>query len=674
MFPGIGFRNKCYILPDIRRIVTMRGLGTIALAVCLCWAAAGETPSDRLFQAIRGNDLASLTAALRGGADVNTSDRRGTTLLMHAAAFGSAEAVQLLLDAGAGVNERNSFETTALILGARDPRKVRMLVEKGADVNARTKQGRTALMLAASWDGNADAVRLLLAKGADPKARDNHGISALRLAAEVDDWETMQLLAGRDADVAAADDMGRTPLGSAVENCNLPAIRFLLAKGARVNTPMTSAPEVKFGKVQLIGLTPLMLAAPYCPAEIVQTLLESGARSNAKDIRDMTPLMLAVASETQDLAVVRLLLKAGAALNAKSAMGETALDWAKKFGNREVIAALSAAGAREGYPHAPPERKAAASRSIAHAVESGAAILQRSSTEFFKQSGCVGCHHQPMTTMAVSAARSSGVRVDETAAQEHVRMAEAQWTSFQPLLLERIDTGGMADPQIFSAVSLGAVHYPASTVTDALAIFIANSQHRDGSWWFGGVARAPMEEGRIARTALALRALQLYAPPAQKAEFDQRIARARDFLLAARPATNDDRSMQLVGLHWAAAGAEHVQPFGRALIALQREDGGWAPNRNLVSDAFATGQSLWALAESGVLQAADPVYRHGVKYLLDTECADGSWYVRSRAVKFQPYFQSGFPFDHDQWISAAATAWAVIALAPAVEREKTASR
>jgi hypothetical protein len=33
-------------------------------------------------------------------------------------------------------------------------------------------------------------------------------------------------------------------------------------------------------------------------------------------------------------------------------------------------------------------------------------------------------------------------------------------------------------------------------------------------------------------------------------------------------------------------------------------------------------------------------------------------------VKLQPYFQSAFPFDHDQWISNSATAYAVMALAP----------
>jgi len=82
------------------------------------------------------------------------------------------------------------------------------------------------------------------------------------------------------------------------------------------------------------------------------------------------------------------------------------------------------------------------------------------------------------------------------------------------------------------------------------------------------------------------------------------------------------------------------------------------------SDAYATGQALVALRESGVLPPADPAIRRGVEYLLRTQFADGSWFVKSRAVPIQVYFESGFPHGADQWISAAATAWAVSALAP----------
>jgi hypothetical protein len=67
---------------------------------------------------------------------------------------------------------------------------------------------------------------------------------------------------------------------------------------------------------------------------------------------------------------------------------------------------------------------------------------------------------------------------------------------------------------------------------------------------------------------------------------------------------------------------------------------------------------------------ANPVYRKGVKYLMETQAEDGSWHVASRSIWLQPYFESGFPYAHDQWISAAGSAWAVMALAATVEPER----
>jgi hypothetical protein len=51
-----------------------------------------------------------------------------------------------------------------------------------------------------------------------------------------------------------------------------------------------------------------------------------------------------------------------------------------------------------------------------------------------------------------------------------------------------------------------------------------------------------------------------------------------------------------------------------------------------------------------------------VRFLLATQLDDGSWHVRSRAVPIQPYFDSQFPHGEDQFISAAATNWATMAL------------
>jgi hypothetical protein len=83
------------------------------------------------------------------------------------------------------------------------------------------------------------------------------------------------------------------------------------------------------------------------------------------------------------------------------------------------------------------------------------------------------------------------------------------------------------------------------------------------------------------------------------------------------------------------------------------------------ADAYATGQALYALNAAGV-SPRSAAFQKGVAYLLRTQLDDGTWFVRSRGFGFQPYFETGFPHGRDQFISAAATSWAVMALAYAL--------
>jgi squalene cyclase len=106
-----------------------------------------------------------------------------------------------------------------------------------------------------------------------------------------------------------------------------------------------------------------------------------------------------------------------------------------------------------------------------------------------------------------------------------------------------------------------------------------------------------------------------------------------------------------------------LQRLSKTILTAQRADGGWAQTAFLSSDAYATGQTLVALAKTGILKPSDPAYQRALKFLISTQHGDGSWYVRSRAPKFQPFFESGFPYGHDQWISAMATGWAAGAVA-----------
>ena len=177
--------------------------------------------------------------------------------------------------------------------------------------------------------------------------------------------------------------------------------------------------------------------------------------------------------------------------------------------------------------------------------------------------------------------------------------------------------------------------------------------------------RPPIISSDFQLTAASVRALQTYAPARQRSHYDEAIRRGVAWLQRSDAATTEDRAFQLLGLQWAGGSREAARKLAGELLAMQRSDGGWGQLATLPSDAYATGQALVALAESGTLPVTSPAYRRGVQFLLNSQLEDGSWYVRSRALPIQPHFDSDFPHGKDQFISAAATNWAAMALASA---------
>ncbi len=636
---------------------------TLTFVVGLGSAAAQDTAED-FYKSIRNNDLARLGALLKT-ADVDTRDKRGATPLMLAAAFGSLDAMMLLLEAGANVNAKNNFDATALLWCAGDLAKVRLLVEKGADVKARSKLGRTALLIAAAHDGNSQTVKLLIEKGADVSTPDKFQFTPLSVAAEANDAASVRLLVQAGADVNARvdalDHFGDTPLLYAAGHGNVETIKLFLAKGADVNAVgAAKVGKVKNGPLGLGSFTPLLFATAYGGSDAVKLLLDAGAKVNVQDVRGMTPLMLAIATDQADPRVIRLLLEKGADVKTKSKDGETAVDWARKFNNPLVLDALGIEHKQVAVAdilHPVDDRKLPSPK---EAAEKSIELLQRTSAGFFKEGGCVSCHAQNLTGLAVSVARVNGIKVDDAAAAEQLKTVKSQWAFLEQILLQRLDPAGV-DIATYSLFHLSVEGVPPDRSIDAMVRNIAGQQRKDGCWHSAGIARPPMEDGDFSRTALSIRALTIYGPPGLKAEFDQRIHRAVAWLKATNPRTTEDRNMQLLGLKWANAGRGSLEDPLQHLIALQRPNGGWAQTPDLVTDAYATGTVLYAMHELGV-PATDAAYRRGVAFLLRTQLPDSSWHVASRAPKFQPYFQSGFPHDHDQWISGSATAWAAIAL------------
>ncbi len=604
---------------------------------------------------------------LKGGANANITDPRGgATPLMYAAAIGSADAMKLLLDNGANANATNSTGATALMWAATDLEKVRMLLARGADVKIASQRGRTALQNAVRSDGSAAIARLLIGAGSDAKAVDEFKMSVLHLAAAGNDTETIRLIVDAGADVNAVDMIGFTPLIHAAANRNLDAIRLLLGKGADVNarTGDGSFQKVKAGSIALGYFTPLTASIALASADLVKTLLDAGARLDVTDVRGMTPLMLAVANDRQNLDVIRLLIARGADLKAKSLAGETALDWAVKIGSKPAIEVLRRAGGTEST-HEPVAVPAPAGVDIRTAVERSRALLAKASVVSAANGGCASCHGHNVIDTVDRVAIKKGLARDEKLIAQRQTLTKAPY--FSPAnLLERVDPGGSPITTVFALTALANSGYQPDRTTDVVVAHLASQQARNGRWFMITVARPPIGEGPMAVTAYAIRALKAYAPPGRRADMDERVARATAWLAAEKAVTTEDRNMQLLGLFWGGRDAAERKRLAKNILAKQRTDGGWAQSDDLQSDAYATSVSLFALAEAGGIAPSDPAYKKGVAYLLSTQRPDGSWYVKSRAVKFQPFFDGGFPYGHDQWISSMATGWAAAALATAL--------
>jgi hypothetical protein len=173
----------------------------------------------------------------------------------------------------------------------------------------------------------------------------------------------------------------------------------------------------------------------------------------------------------------------------------------------------------------------------------------------------------------------------------------------------------------------------------------------------------------IGQTALAMRSLQLYAPKTDAAVYRRAIAMAAAWMATAKSYSNDDRSWRLTGLAWAGTYKIAEQKAMHELLAAQKADGGWSDLPTMESSAYATGKSLVALQTAGMPVTA-AAYKRGVAWLLSHQQKDGTWYVQTRALAFQPYFDAGFPGGPNQWISTAGTNWAVEALALAAPEGK----
>jgi len=192
-----------------------------------------------LFEAIRNNDAAAVSALLDGDPSLVDARLNGFSPILFAVYNGHAELARLFVDRGAKVSfaeacalgdeepalrmldkdpalldaySEDGFPPLGLAIFFRHPRLAQELIERGANVNAAASNAfRVSPIHAAAAVRDAASVRLLLARGADANARQQLGYTALHTAAQHGDVEIVELLLAHGADPRIAGDDGKTP-------------------------------------------------------------------------------------------------------------------------------------------------------------------------------------------------------------------------------------------------------------------------------------------------------------------------------------------------------------------------------------------------------------------------------------------------------------------------------
>jgi ankyrin repeat protein len=330
--------------------------------------ASGDTA---LMLVSRTGKTDAIKVLLDHGAKIDAKEKwGGTTALMWAVAEHRSKAVEMLIDRGAGLNDRSKFLPTT----------TSRTYEGTTPVDLKPNQGATELssgiltpLMFAAREGDLASARLLVKAGADMNLRDGDGKDALSLALFNGNYEVASLLIDSHANVNAADAEGFTPLFWAIDRRNMETapnfpwmitadpmflIRKLLDAGANPNAVINNTPRSRMreGSPRIVFASALMRAAFSADLEVVNLLLAHGADPHIKSSDRETTLMAAaglgfIRSYHKErpiadrLEIIRMMIKAGEAVNAEDNYGITPLMVAANMGDVSIIQYLIDQGA-----------------------------------------------------------------------------------------------------------------------------------------------------------------------------------------------------------------------------------------------------------------------------------------------------------------------------------------
>ena len=313
--------------------------------------------------------------------------------------------------------------------------------------------------------------------------------------------------------------------------------------------------------------------------------------------------------------------------------------------------------------------------------------LEKDMVAWRESNDCAACHHGPMYVWSSHVARRQGYPVNEKQLQDYARwMIEDEKARVFPsqapsapltsstsaadrMTALMMGHRNLSQPTLYLAHALNALP-PGDPLVSAgwqkLQQHWREAQMDDGS--FAGrkgwppIFNSPKILTLFAATALEDRQGAGMDARELKRSLDQIQQRTASFLASQQPdATHQGLVLRLLLQTQFGAGP---QPLLDEILALQREDGGWSQTPDSSSDAFATGQSLYALSRAGV-QLSEKSLVQGLNFLVKSQAGDGTWPMTSRASP-----ETGRPADDLNPITYAATAWATIGMASYVHNAR----
>ncbi|XP_068602317.1 ankyrin repeat domain-containing protein 50 [Brachionichthys hirsutus] len=285
----------------------------------------------------------AVSLLLERGADPGHRDHDGMTPLLLAAYEGHDDIIELLLEAGADVDETAGTDGNVAAAAAATPllaaaamgrmKTVSRLLVWGAAVDAIDCEGRTALCLAAAR-GSVGVVRALLDRGLDENHKDDLGWTPLHAAACDGHRAVCAALTeqGSMARVGEMDIEGRIPLILAAQEGHLSTVKLLLDRHSPIDHRAYD------------GHSALSAALLEGHAEAAELLMRRGADTDVRDAEGRPLLYILVLEGFLEMATL-LIEKGGVPLESKDSEGRAALHVASWQGSVALVDLLLKHGA-----------------------------------------------------------------------------------------------------------------------------------------------------------------------------------------------------------------------------------------------------------------------------------------------------------------------------------------